>query len=442
MSDGIPVTVLSGPLGAGKTTVVNHLLENAGGRSIAVLVNDMGDVNVDAELLAAGSDLAADGGIAELSNGCICCELQDDLETEVARLASERDFEYLVVEASGISEPAPVARLFTTASRAAAAYDLDTLVTVVDADLFARTFGDRDRAERETAPGSSDRPLSDLLVEQVEVANVILLNKCDLVDEETLAHVEELVGALAPEARLVRTVHGSVDPEAILGTGLFDPDRFGASAGWQRALADAQAHDEDRAHDHDADVDVDGHDGHDSDLDHDDHGHDDHDHDHDHDHVHAHPEEVYGVTSFTYRRRRPFHPERFRALLEDLPEAVVRAKGLCWVAGREETALLLSQAGANVRVESFGPWLASLPEIERDLYREGRPEVEWDDDHGDRRTELVFIGHDLGEALVERLDDCLVPEAEWHEWPPEGEVEDAADPFPVLGEGPLEFAIR
>jgi G3E family GTPase len=391
--DEIPVTILSGPLGAGKTTVVNHLLHNSGGRSIAVLVNDMGEVNVDAELLSAGTDIA-DGGVAELSNGCICCELQDDLETEVARLAAERDFEYLVVESSGISEPEPVARLFTTDSRAAAAYVLDTTVTVVDTARFLDTFGGADHVERETAPGSEDRPLSDLLVEQIEFADVILLNKADLVDDDALSRATELVATVAPRATILTTTHGEVDAGKILGTGLFDPAETGAGVGWGGAVDD---HDDT---DHG-----------DPDNEHADAGHDHADHGH---HEHAHPDEVYGVTSFIYSRRRPFHPRRIRELLGSLPPSVVRSKGLFWVAGREETAFLLSQAGPNTRVEVFGPWLASLPKVERDLYRSNRSEVEWDDDHGDRRTELVFIGQNIDEdALVDRLDDCLVTDDEW-----------------------------
>ena len=421
MSDGIPVTVLSGSLGAGKTTVVNHLLQHSGGRSIAVLVNDMGEINVDAELLSAGTDLAADGGIAELSNGCICCELQDDLETEVARLASERSFEYLVVESSGISEPEPVGRLFTTSSRAAAAYDLDTMVTVVDTARFVETFGGKERIERETASGADDRPLSDLLVEQIEFADVILLNKCDLVDDADVERAEALVEAFAPRATRIRTVHGAVDPDEILGTGLFDPVETGSGADWEGV-----EHGRGDGHDHGG-----------RHEDHHDHG-DDHAHrpDSDHDHDHAHPDEVYGVTSFTYVRRRPFHPGRIRDLFEELPPSVVRSKGLFWAADRDETAFLLSQAGPNVRVEVLGPWLASLPDIERDLYRSNRPDVEWDDDHGDRRTELVFIGQDVDqESLVAALDDCLVTDDEWSD-------ANGGDIFPRDEDDALEFATR
>ncbi|MFW6435805.1 MAG: CobW family GTP-binding protein [Halovenus sp.] len=417
MRDGIPVTVLSGPLGAGKTTTVNHLLEHSGDRSIAVLVNDMGAINVDAELLSAGTDLAADGGVAELSNGCICCERQDDLETEVARLANDREFEYLVVEASGISEPRPIAQLFTTGSRAAAAYSLDTMVTVVDVERFLQAFGDSDRVERETAPGETDRPLSDLVVEQIEYADVVLLNKCDLVDDSDADRATALIGELVPRARIHRTEHGRIDAGEILGTGLFDPAETGVSAGWQRAIDDAN-------------------DEHTSEVEH------EHDHDHsdqsgrEHDHSdHAAPDEVYNVDSFVYERRRPFHPERLRKLLGELPPSVVRSKGLVWIAGRDETALLLSQAGPNATVEVLGPWLASLPEIERDLYRRNRRDVEWHDDHGDRRNELVFVGQNIDNSFETRLDDCLVTDEEWG-----ADVTD--DLFPDTEDDVLSFGTR
>ncbi|WP_121823047.1 CobW family GTP-binding protein [Halostella salina] len=375
MGDRIPVTVLSGNLGAGKTTLVNHLLERSGDRELAVLVNDMGDVNVDADLVAAGSDLDVDDGVAELSNGCICCELQDDLESAVTRLARERDFDHLVVESSGISEPAPVARLFTTESRAAARYRVNGLVTVVDARLFVDAFGGDEVPERRAA-GEDERPLSDLLVEQVEVSNVVLLNKADLCTEAELETAEGLVAALQPDAETARTEFSAVDPAWLLDVERFDPDAVSDLPGWKRALDD---------------------DGHGGDGD------------------HRHPDEVYGVSSFTYRRRRPFHPERVADLLRSLPESVVRSKGTLWVADNDQRQTL-GQAGSSVRVTAEGPWVASLPAVEQDLYRSNRPDLDWDDEHGDRRTELVVIGVDMDEANVrDRLDDALVTDAEWSE---------------------------
>lgn len=402
MGDRIPVTVLSGSLGAGKTTLLNHVLANAGDRDVAVLVNDMGDVNVDAELVADESELDLADGVAELSNGCICCELQDDLETAVVRLARDREFDHLVVESSGISEPAPVARLFTTESRVAARYRVNGLVTVVDSRLLVDTFGGEGEPERRAA-GEDDRPLSDLLVEQIEVANVVVLNKADLCTAAELERAEELVGALQPDAETVRTEFSAVDTDWLFDVERFNADAVGDLPGWKRALDDQEDSDSDDA-DH----------GRGDEADHSDSDETDHtDSDHGDHHGHRHPDEVYGVSSFTYRRRRPFHPERIADVLGSLPDGVVRSKGRLWVAGNEFRQSV-GQAGASVRVTARGPWIASLPEVERDLYRSNRPDLEWHDDYGDRRTEFVVIGTGVDEdALRDRLDDALVTDDEW-----------------------------
>ncbi|WP_460562918.1 CobW family GTP-binding protein [Halorubrum pallidum] len=405
MTDRIPVTVLSGSLGAGKTTLLNHLLSTAGDRDIAVLVNDMGDVNVDADLIAEASEVDVEG-VTELSNGCICCELQDDLETAVVRLANERSFDALVVESSGISEPAPVARLFTTESRAAARYRVDALVTVIDTRQFVDAFAGDGTPTRRVNPASrgddadavgdgdtadidADRPLSDLLVEQIEVSNVVVCNKADLCTDAEIEEALELVGALQPNAETVVTEFSAVDPDRILDVGIFDEGEVGDLPGWKRALEEARA-DEDG---HASETRDDTRDGH----------------------AHRHPDEVYGVTSVTYRRRRPFHPGRIAALLRDLPDDVVRSKGTLWVAGTDQRQQV-GQAGRSVRVEALGPWIASLPEVERDMLRSNRPGLDWDDDHGDRLTEYVVIGTGIDEdAIVDRLDDALVTDEEWDE---------------------------
>lgn len=378
MAGGTPVTILSGALGAGKTSTLEHLLENAGGRRIAVLVNDMGAVNVDAELIE-----NREGGVTELSNGCICCDLRGDLEVAVSRLARERSFDHLVVESSGISEPAPVARLFTTGA-ASAPYDLDTLVTVVNAESFRETLADGDEVTtadlQRTRQGQVERegetrPLSDLLVGQVECADVVLLNKCDLVDEETLAKTEALVRSLNPAATIYRTTHGGVDPGDVLGTGLFDSETASQTAAWQRAAAHAD-HDHDGAHDHD-------------------------------------PQSEYGVDSFVVRAGRPLHPGRFADFVRALPETVVRSKGRVWVAGRDELALHFSQAGPSARVEVAGRWIAALPDSRQEIQRRMNPDVPWDDEWGDRRTELVFIGQEMDEpALRGAFEDCLLTDDE------------------------------
>ncbi|GAB3033328.1 CobW family GTP-binding protein [Natronobiforma cellulositropha] len=380
MRDRMPVTVVSGSLGAGKTTLLNHLLTTAD-RRLAVLVNDVGDVNVDASLLESGSDLPREG-IAELSNGCICCELQDDLETEVRALARRYDFDQLVVETSGISEPAPVARLFTTGS-AAARYTVDALVTVVDASLLA-TVVSGDRLERETPPEAADRPLSDLLFEQIEVSTLVLLNKCDLVSEGELERLERVVAGLQPDATVIRTVYSEVEVERVLEREEFDPQALGGLAGWQRALEEYRAHADEAC-------------GHGGDGEHTHHGH-----------SHRTPETVYGVEAITLRYHAPLEPERFAAFLRELPPAVLRLKGPCWLAGRDDLEVQVSGAGRSVAAEGVGPWAASLPATRRELYRENHPDLPWDERHGDRRTELVVIGTDLDEtALTAGLEACL-----------------------------------
>lgn len=392
----IPVTILSGNLGAGKTTLLDHVLRNAGDSDLAVLVNDMGEVNVDAELVAEGSDLEIDEGVTELSNGCICCELQDDLETSVVNLAQNRSFDHLVVESSGISEPGPVARLFTTESRVAARYKVDSLVTVVDTRLFVDTFGGEELPQRQGTV-DTDRPLSDLLVEQIEMANLVVLNKADLCTDAELTEATELVGALQPNAQVLTTEFSTVDPSRLLGVELFNPDRMGDLPGWKRALEDESG--SHGAHDHQADntetkdqTQTNGESDHDG---------------------HRHPDEVYGVNSFTYRRRRPFHPERFADVLRELPSGIVRSKGTFWVVGNDNR-LTVGQAGISVRISVQRPWIASLPEIEQQMYRSNRPNLEWDPDHGDRQSELVFIGTDYDEnSLRQTLDDALVTDDEW-----------------------------
>ena len=381
MADQTPVTIISGSLGAGKTTLLNRLLAHAD-RRIAVLINDMGDVNVDASLIESDTELAREG-VAELSNGCICCELQDDLEAEVRRLAGRYDFDHLIVEASGISEPAPVASLFT-AGAAAARYTVDALVTVVDARRLDETVAGRSLG-RETAPDETDRPLSDLLVEQIEVSNVVLLNKCDLVDDDRLPKLEAVIASLQPEAEVIRTVYSDVAVDRLLEQNAFDQAALETLPAWKRAITTLR-----------------------------DHHHDAHDHDDSHTHVHRTPESVYGISSFTYHRQRPFDPAAFAAALRDLPSSVVRAKGPVWIAGRDDLMIQVSIAGRSIHANGEGKWVATLPPAQQSLYRDTHPDIPWDDTYGDRRTDFVVIGTDLDtDAIAATFDACLVdPDAQ------------------------------
>jgi len=304
------VTILSSGLGAGKTTLLNQLLTVGGEQhDIAVLVNDVGEVNVDANLIENGSELSMDdGGVTELSNGCICCGLQDELDQELRRLAARDDFESLVIEASGISDPVPIAQRFVSPARASALYDLDTVVTVVDAHQFHQAFVVGDPLKQT----DDARPLSDLLAEQVEFCDLLVLNKCDLVSEQERVAVEQVLETLHPGIEIVRTTEGAVDPGRLFETGRFDLDEARNGARWKQEIT--TDHEAAESNDHD-----------DTETDHSEDSHDYEDHDH------LHPPEEFGVESFVYERHRPLHPGRFREWLSAFPGTVVRAKGHIWV---------------------------------------------------------------------------------------------------------------
>ena len=371
----IPVTVLSGSLGAGKTTVLNHVLTADHGLDVAVVVNDMGDVNVDAEHVTQQSDLGGEEEVIEMSNGCICCRLRGDMLDEVGRLADEREFDYLLVESSGISEPIPVAQTFAMGFEEADfdptdTYELDTMVTVANAHSFWESFDSGAALATETPADESSRVPESVLLDQIEFCDILLLNKCDLVPDDALEEIEAVLERLQPRAKIVRTEFGNIDPDEILGTERFDFQDASNSAGWKHELQ----------------------------------------HEHHHD-----PQEEHGVTSFVYERDRPFHPERIADLLSELPDELIRAKGFFWSAGREDVAMGVDKAGTSVRAGPSGQWLANLPEAEREQYFAARPglEEDWDEEWGDRMTRLVFIGREFDdETLISRLDDCVLTDSE------------------------------
>jgi G3E family GTPase len=393
----IPVAVLSGYLGAGKTTILNHVLNNRDGLRIAVIVNDLSEVNIDADLIRDGGGLSrTNETLVEMSNGCICCTLREDLLREVEKLAKSNRFDYILIESTGIGEPLPVAQTFTYLDEEngidlSELCTLDCMITVVDAYRFWNDFSSGETLlDRDQATGTDDtRDVVDLLIAQIEFCDVLVLNKCDMVEEDDLNELEAVLRTLQPRAKLIRSEKGRVDPAMILNTGLFDFDEASGSAGWLQEMSKPS---------------------------------------------HTPETEEYGISSFVYERIRPFHPERLMQWMEEWPVEVVRAKGLMWLASRNDTGQNMSQAGPSIQVGPAGYWVAALPEAEREatLLEDEELASYWNPVYGDRINKIVFIGIGPNRREIEEgLDRCLLTEDEmgldWSRF---------ADPFP---QAPAEF---
>jgi len=398
MEKRLPVTVLSGFLGAGKTTVLNHVLNNRAGLRVAVIVNDMSEVNIDAALVRqGGSELhRVEEKLIEMSNGCICCTLREDLLLEVGRLAREGRFDYLLIESTGISEPLPVAETFTFEDEdghsLSEIVQLDTMVTVVDSFNFLRDY-DSVLELRELGQAASDedeRTVVDLLIDQIEFCDVLVLNKSDLVSPVDMERLEAMLKTLNPRARMVRCSHGKVPLDSILSTGLFDFDQAAAAPGWLKELRGE----------------------------------------------HIPETEEYGISSFVYRSRRPFHPQRFWDLIQHDWQGVVRSKGFFWLATRMEDVGMFAQAGRICNAHAGGNWWTVVPRADWPADEEDQAAIraDFDGPFGDRRQELVIIGMGMDKpALIHNLDACQLTDDEmalgqpgWAQFP---------DPFPTWAMG-------
>ena len=408
----VPITVLTGYLGAGKTTLINHVLTNQEGYKVAVIVNDIGEVNIDADLIAKGGIVQEDdASLVPLQNGCICCTLKVDLMQQIVDIIKTKKFDYILIEASGVCEPLPIAQTITVLSDQTEQYGLpkicrlDNVVTVVDALRLRDEFGCGDNLVKED--------IENLLIQQIEFCNKIVLNKVDSLEEDELNKVRAIIRNLQPKAEIIETNYGKVSVDKILDTNSFDFEEASTSAKWieelNRTDNEDDEHDEDEYeehhHEHDEDEHEEHHHNHDEDE------HEEHHHGHLHHHHHGEGEtEEYGIGTFVYFRRAPFNRDEFDKFASNFPKNIIRCKGIVWFADEPEHSYVFEQAGKQIGADVAGQWIASLSKAEQDMVIAQNPGIlnDWDEKYGDRLMKLVFIGRDLNKnEIINTLDKCL-----------------------------------
>lgn len=413
----IPVLLLTGYLGSGKTTLLNRILSNRRGIKFAVIVNDLGEVNIDADLIEKGGVVGKkDDNLVALQNGCICCTLKMDLIEQLRDITSQHRFDYIVIEASGICEPEPIAQTICSIPTMGPEYVkdgipvVDSIVTVVDALRMKDEFGS---GKNLLKPGLAEDDIENLVIQQIEFCNIILLNKASEVEPAELGRIREIIRAIQPKAEIIDCDYCDVDFDKILNTRLFDFDRVATSAAWIDAI---EGHHEDEDEDENEDEEH-GHHHHEDENEEHHHHHDDDDDEHHHHHHHHHHHddegeaEEYGISTFVYYRREPMNISRFDDFVaRRWPKGVIRAKGICWFLSEPDTCYLFEQAGKQVSLRDTGQWYATMPDEELLDFMRRNPDLQrdWDDTYGDRMQKLVFIGQHLDrDAITAELDACL-----------------------------------
>lgn len=419
MAKIVPITLLTGYLGSGKTTLINHVLNNKEGYKVAVIVNDIGDVNIDATLIQKGGIVnEKDADLVPLQNGCICCTLKVDLMKQIAGLVETNKFDYILIEASGICEPIPIAQTLTVLQESTEKYNmpnickLDNVVTVVDCLRLTKEFSCGDDLQRKDM---DEEDIENLLVQQIEFCNTIILNKIDEVTPEELARVKAIVRALQPKAKMIETNYGKVDVSEIINTNNFNLEEVCTSAGWAIELNKDEDDDDDDDdhddHDHEDHEDHDEHEHHHHDDDDDDDEHEHHGHHHHHHHEGGEVEE-YGISTFSYTRRKPLNRLKFEDFCTScLDKRVIRSKGLVWFKEEPDMSYIFEQSGTQLVLDEAGQWLATASEEEIAYAMSVEPQLkkDWDEEVGDRMVKLVFIGQKMDkEHMIEELDKCLM----------------------------------